>query len=380
MQSSLPIKVGIKLDVVPEPPFVKEASQHSSTADKSTTDVPKEGKCASKSQTNGDQNGVHGKKHGGSCHRHQLDEPRFLVNIGTLDSDEEQTQLPETTVWICCDVYDTGIGIPVAPAQSFYVVIFSNLETVYIKVELMGGRLTVSSRVHCGSTFTYILPYKNSLPGDNSDDPDELSDVADHDAAIDDSTAGFFQFHPRTLGSVFSSNGSSRIQKLMPHNIGQLGDGLEGLWKRVIWEKYYGGQKEVEVTSFASLKMSRVWKDIVSVGSGSERLLEMLVKGFKWKVGDGSCVNFWSDKWVGEKPLKDLFPRWRHGCIGRAAGEEEQLRELINGVKLRIDGVDSWRWIHSGDGSYSYSYSVHIKWQSSFTRFNFKAQDPSCRR
>ncbi|GLU14796.1 hypothetical protein SLE2022_313440 [Rubroshorea leprosula] len=107
----------------------------------------------------------------------------------------------------------------------------------------------------------------------------------------------------------------------------------------------------------------------------------MIVKGFKWKVGDGSCVNFWSDKWVGEKPLKDLFPRlfalstnregllkdmglwsadgrvwdcrWRHGCIGRAAGEEEQLRELINGVKLRIDGVDSWRWIHSGYGSYS---------------------------
>ncbi|GLT85182.1 hypothetical protein SLE2022_033780 [Rubroshorea leprosula] len=86
-------------------------------------------------------------------------------------------------------------------------------------VELMGGRLTVSSRVHCGSTFTFILPYKNSLPGVNSDDPDELSDVADHDAAIDDATAGFFQFHPRTLGSVFSSNGSSRTQKLMPHNI-----------------------------------------------------------------------------------------------------------------------------------------------------------------
>ncbi|GKV04538.1 hypothetical protein SLEP1_g16691 [Rubroshorea leprosula] len=161
----------------------------------------------------------------------------------------------------------------------------------------------------------------------------------------------------------------------------RLGDGLEGLWKRVIWEKYYGGRKEVEVTSFASLNMSQVWKDIVSVGSGFERLLEMLVKGFKWKVGDGSCVIFWSDKWVGEEPLKNLFPRlftlsanregllkdmglwsndgwvwecrWRHGCIGRAAGEEEQLTELINGVKLKIDGVDSWRWIHSGDGSYS---------------------------
>ncbi|GLT33516.1 hypothetical protein SLA2020_080980 [Shorea laevis] len=161
----------------------------------------------------------------------------------------------------------------------------------------------------------------------------------------------------------------------------RFGDGLEGLWKRVIWEKYYGGQKEVDVTSVASLNMSRVWKDIVSVGSGSKSLLEMLVKGFKCKVGDGSCVNFWSDKWVGENPLNNLFPRlfalttnreglikdmghwsgdswvwdcrWRHGCAGRTVGEEEQLGELINGVELRMDGVDSWTWIHSGDGSYS---------------------------
>ncbi|GLT47975.1 hypothetical protein SLA2020_216220 [Shorea laevis] len=227
-------KVGIKLYVVPEPPFAKEASQHSSTADQSTNDVPTEEKCASKSQTNGDQNGVHGKKRGGSCHRHQLDEPRSPFKIGTLDGDEEQTELPETTVWIRCDVYDTGIGIPENALPTLfkrYMQVSADHARKYggtglglaickHLVELMGGRLTVSSRVHCGSTFTFILPYKNSLPGDNSDDPDELSDVADHDAAIDDATAGFFQFHPRTLGSVFSSNGSSRIQKLMPHNIG----------------------------------------------------------------------------------------------------------------------------------------------------------------
>ncbi|GLT81429.1 hypothetical protein SLA2020_528180 [Shorea laevis] len=127
--------------------------------------------------------------------------------------------------------------------------------------------------------------------------------------------------------------------------------------------------------------MSRVWKDIVSVGRGSERLVEMLVKGFKWKVGDGRCVDFWSDKWVGDKSLKDLFPRlfalttvregrlkdmgfwrgdtwvwdcrWRRGCARRAVGEEEQLREMINGVRLRMEEADSWRWIHGRDGIYS---------------------------
>lgn len=87
----------------------------------------------------------------------------------------------------------------------------------------MGGRLTVSSREHCGSTFTFILPYKVSDTCDNSDDPDELTDVADNDAASDDTTESFFQFKPRTLGSLFTPNGSCRSQKLLPHNIGFAG-------------------------------------------------------------------------------------------------------------------------------------------------------------
>jgi len=74
----------------------------------------------------------------------------------------------------------------------------------------MGGHLTVSSQEHCGSTFTFVLPYKVSTTSDNSDDPDELSDMADHNAATDEATERFFQFQPRTLGSLFSSNGSSR--------------------------------------------------------------------------------------------------------------------------------------------------------------------------
>lgn len=87
----------------------------------------------------------------------------------------------------------------------------------------MGGRLTVSSREHCGSTFTFVLPYKVSDTCDNSDDPDELTDMADHDAASDDTTESFFQFKPRTLGSLFTPNGSSRSQKLLPQNIGLTG-------------------------------------------------------------------------------------------------------------------------------------------------------------
>ena len=64
----------------------------------------------------------------------------------------------------------------------------------------------MSSKVRCGSTFTFVLPYKLSSNCDYSDDPDDLSEMADHDALLEDETAGFFQFQPRTLGSLFSSN------------------------------------------------------------------------------------------------------------------------------------------------------------------------------
>jgi hypothetical protein len=77
------------------------------------------------------------------------------------------------------------------------------------QVKSMGGHLTVTSKEHCGSTFTFILPYKVSTTCDNSDDSDELSDVDNND---DDTTGGFFQFPPQTLGSLFTSNGSTEMR------------------------------------------------------------------------------------------------------------------------------------------------------------------------
>lgn len=107
--------------------------------------------------------------------------------------------------------------------QCGYAVMFM-IQGLEYQVELMGGQLTVSSREHPGSTFTFILPYKVSTLSDTSDDPDELSDMVDHDAATDinddDTNSGFFQFQPRTLGTLFSSNGSGRTQKLTPNGFG----------------------------------------------------------------------------------------------------------------------------------------------------------------
>ncbi|CAL5345391.1 unnamed protein product [Camellia sinensis] len=231
-------KVGMKLYVVPAPSSgMEEGSNQKITADRPTVsvNVHEQDKCVSLSQSCCDQKGFHEEKHGeGPYKNHTLDdEPKTPVRNGaSIDGGEENHLQPnETIVWICCDVYDTGIGIPENALPTLfkkYMQVGADTAQKYggtglglaickQLVELMGGHLSVSSREHHGSTFTFILPYKVSPAADNSDDLDELLDMADHDApddANDDDTSSiFFQFQPRTLGSLFASSGPGRAKK-----------------------------------------------------------------------------------------------------------------------------------------------------------------------
>lgn len=84
----------------------------------------------------------------------------------------------------------------------------------------MGGRLTVTSRVNAGSTFTFILPYKVATPNDHSDDQDEFSDMVDHQPVPHDTTHGYFQFKP-LLRSMYSSDGPVIGQNFLTHKVMQ---------------------------------------------------------------------------------------------------------------------------------------------------------------
>ncbi|GLT40522.1 hypothetical protein SLA2020_357800 [Shorea laevis] len=106
----------------------------------------------------------------------------------------------------------------------------------------------------------------------------------------------------------------------------------------------------------------------------------MLIKGFKWEVGEGNKVDFWQEWWIGDKKLKDSFPRlyalsvkkegqiskmgiwekgrwvwrveWRRGTIGREKDEEEVLEKVLEGVQLKEEVGDVWKWVHAIDGRY----------------------------
>ncbi|KAK4840185.1 hypothetical protein QYF36_002455 [Acer negundo] len=97
--------VGIKLYVIPEPPFAQEELHQKSIANQSTTNAAiwENHHQSTTSHTSiSDQKGFHGNDN----------EPVTPVNCGNSmdgDSEEQPPQVPETTVWIRCDVYGTGI-------------------------------------------------------------------------------------------------------------------------------------------------------------------------------------------------------------------------------------------------------------------------------
>ncbi|RID73206.1 hypothetical protein BRARA_B00370 [Brassica rapa] len=161
-----------------------------------------------------------------------IPEPSFANGLELNADAEEQNGLTETetSVWIRCDVYDTGIGIPENALPCLFKKYMqasadharkyggTGLGLAICKqlVELMGGQLTVTSQVDLGSTFTFILRYKVATSNDHSDDQDEFSDMVDHQPEPDDSTEGYFQFKP-LLGSIYSNGGPVIGNNFLPH-------------------------------------------------------------------------------------------------------------------------------------------------------------------
>jgi len=75
------------------------------------------------------------------------------------------------------------------------------------------------------------------------------------------------------------------------------------------------------------------WRDIKKVTSEGQNgnWFEEIIE---WKLGKGDLINFWNDKWIGEVPLKEKFPRLYANSINK----EATIREI------GCWNNESWEW------------------------------------
>lgn len=120
-------------------------------------------------------------------------------------------------------------------------------------------------------------------------------------------------------------------------------------------------------------KFSLWWRDLLVLGEGMRLGNRWFYEVSKLKLGDGTKLNFWTDKWVGMEPLSVLFPSvweccgredrlvaemgvwqgsgwaWNLHRIGSAvetdAAEFSALSDLLRDIQLQKDIPDRWIWL-----------------------------------
>ncbi|XP_045791643.1 uncharacterized protein LOC123886361 [Trifolium pratense] len=129
----------------------------------------------------------------------------------------------------------------------------------------------------------------------------------------------------------------------------------------------------------ARSKDSIWWRDILKVG-GKENDL-WFPKSVSNVLGDGNLIGFWKEKWLGEIPFRELFPKlfnkevdhnvvvaerligqranriwgwqWRSTLNSEEQGELLYLQQLLLDVDVMQDKSDQWRWTPDNTGMFS---------------------------
>jgi len=86
----------------------------------------------------------------------------------------------------------------------------------------------------------------------------------------------------------------------------RLGVGEKGVWRNIIKSRY-GNWREIK-KSMVDRKSSYWWKDLCLICE-VDKESNWFDRRIKWKHGNEGKIKFWEDCWVGDRPLKDIFPR-----------------------------------------------------------------------
>lgn len=135
----------------------------------------------------------------------------------------------------------------------------------------------------------------------------------------------------------------------------------ESLVAKVLKGKYFPTKSFMEAT--VPPNSSYTWRSIVSAR-------EVLTKGARKAVGDGSTIRIWGDPWVPKLPMRVAIGEEIHEDQPTMVGElienktwkEEELRKMFSPWEveaimcipvLLYDTQDCWTWEGSKDGEYS---------------------------
>ncbi|GKV48455.1 hypothetical protein SLEP1_g55268 [Rubroshorea leprosula] len=163
---------------------------------------------------------------------------------------------------------------------------------------------------------------------------------------------------------------------------GRLAENKEGLWKKIIMERYGdGGNHWLDWVKENTRVGSIWWRDVCRLDSLQGESGGWLSENFRIKMGEGKRVRFWWDHWCGEGCLANRFPRlyllstgkenmcyqmgnasngswkwnlnWRRTLYEWEADDAVELQKRIENVKILEGDLDRWEWIHDKGGQYS---------------------------
>ncbi|KAL9662535.1 hypothetical protein QQ045_027368 [Rhodiola kirilowii] len=158
--------------------------------------------------------------------------------------------------------------------------------------------------------------------------------------------------------------------------------GKGGLWRKMVLEKYgIKGAIDPNRVTFHRNSSSKGWKDILKIVKGNSEVALAFKEGLKLKLGRGEKISFWEDVWLGERALKDQYPKLHQLAVNNKTSvremgdwiggtwqwhlkfrrnlyqwEESDKRELEEGLKhiqLKDREDDKIVWKFSSDGRFS---------------------------
>ncbi|GKV25593.1 hypothetical protein SLEP1_g35004 [Rubroshorea leprosula] len=163
---------------------------------------------------------------------------------------------------------------------------------------------------------------------------------------------------------------------------GRLVNEEDGLWKKVILQKYGRvGEPRYNWLREGYGSGSRWWRDICRLNVIDQENDGWLAKGLNIKIGEGESVKFWWDEWCGRGILANKYPRlylisvgkdntvsqmgwwlngswiwklqWRRRLYSWEVQEETEILKEIQETTLTKGKSDVRQWIHSNNGVYT---------------------------